>query len=170
MIKRLDLSHFGTWFLGYPIEKALQENIKYKLYDTPVPMKEIVKEIQGDELEEFRLAGAATEFDDEKLYDSKNNLGVNYLGLMGWDYILATHKGSVYKIALTYRVEPSYLDYVNEKLSEDLNGRFGKPKKKFLNKSQRVWENDGVRVRVAFRNFPTGEKQVNLIAQYTEEQ
>ena len=158
-----DKSAFGPWDLGFELDKAYDANIGFKLYDIPVPMQQLFERLEGADLAEFRSAGAAAEFDDENIYES---IAVNYLGLLGWTVMPATHKGKIYKIGLTYKVDDEYVGYVLDKVSKHFTELFGKPKTKLLDRRQKVWQANGVRVRLTYRDFKVNDYayQIHVIA------
>jgi hypothetical protein len=78
----------------------------------------------------------------------------------------ATHKGKIYKIGLTYKVDDEYVGYVLDKVSKHFTELFGIPKTKLLDRRQKVWLAKGVSVRVTYMDFQVNDYayQIHVIA------
>lgn len=155
---------YGPWQLGYDLESAYINNDSYVIYGNPVPIRNMLAELEGEELKAFLKAGAKLERKGEKIFGAIQPVN-NYM-LKDWDTVISTYNGKIYKIALTYQLYEQYLDLVMLKIQNDLNRRVGKAKSNHLDKNELIFEGNDVRVRVQQRKLPVDDDiyQINLIA------
>ncbi len=122
-----------------------------------------VTEFDEERLAEFRAAGAAPEYTDERVFDGGDDY--NFLDLDGWMVTIATHEDKIYKVALAYQTSKANLKNALDHCVSGLAKKYGKPKHNIFNKSKYEWRADGVHLYLMFR-VPAGYDigQINLLA------
>ena len=92
----INCTKFGVWILGQPLDQQYDTNAHVT---DKVRVRDLLDELTGDDLKDFRGAGANPEYEDERLFESKE---YTYYGINDWVSMLATHEGRLYKNGIRY--------------------------------------------------------------------
>ena len=156
---------FGPFMLGDPLTYEYESNHIFPA-NTATRAREFLEEMQGEDLNLFRQLGAAAEYDDERVFETKSTFEL--FGVDGWQATFATHEGYVYKYALTLLGDVEFVSRVYLRLipfiANDLG--LGRPKKKLLRANFHTWNTPYSLIRC--NKVTQGQiSQVNLIVSST---
>lgn len=156
----INCTKFGVWILGQPLDQQYDTNAHVT---DKVRVRDLLDELTGDDLKDFRGAGANPEYEDERLFESKE---YTYYGINDWVSMLATHEGRLYKNGIRYLGPTKNVRLLFDEMIKLFAERagMGKPKRSVLNKNRCEWDSDYSKIIMKYKPVPQyNSAQVNII-------